>query len=257
MHHVRHFLLVVLLALPASVQAQVCLVDTQYATPGIYPDDTLPIIDYWGPSINVLQLVFPVDTVVFGMQIPFDSFRVGVSGLPPEFQYECNHFFNACHYVADPGLRTRGCLKVTALPNPTYQGPFDPMYGSFQVDVTGYLTVFSNSMQLPMPKTVHFLVRHPGDSLVGLSPESALQWAVHQVIGETRVNFALQSPGHVRLAAFNLVGEQVAGMTLGDLPSGPHTYVIPLAGLADGVYLLRFDLDHSRYVTQKKFVVIH
>ncbi|MEM6270363.1 MAG: PKD domain-containing protein [Bacteroidota bacterium] len=104
-------------------------------TPGIYPDP-LPDGCAGQPYNEIVQFVFPVDTVISGFTIPFDSFRIdNVTNLPGGISYVCNTA--SCIFVPTaPGQPARGCAVLSG--NPT--GPVGPG-NQLGITFTGFATV--------------------------------------------------------------------------------------------------------------------
>jgi hypothetical protein len=69
----------------------------------------------------------------------------------------------------------------------------------------------------------------------------------------TSISFTLQRAGHVRLAVFNLLGQEVAVLLDGVRPEGPHTYEFVNVDLPSGIYFYR--LQAPGLFETKKMVI--
>lgn len=70
----------------------------------------------------------------------------------------------------------------------------------------------------------------------------------------TRIDYALPSISHVKLAAYSLLGQQVICLVDGILPAGHYSTELDGTGLATGVYVIMLSTDMS--FTTKKIVLI-
>lgn len=80
--------------------------------------------------------MFPVDTVVSGFTIPFDSFKVDmVDNLPLGLISECN--LSDCKaYPPSPGMPARACVRIFGTPTSV------PTIDSVELSITAWVTVF-------------------------------------------------------------------------------------------------------------------
>ena len=92
------------------------------------------------------------------------------------------------------------------------------------------------------------------------SPElpsgASLQQAYPNPFGRsTTVPFTLDQPGAVTLRVFDVLGRSVAVLADGAYPDGAHAVTWDAAGLANGVYLVRFDAPGTTQT--RRLVVSH
>lgn len=251
----RYLFTLLLLQLMTSLPlaAQVCQVDSQYTSPGIYPSDTLADLVVAVSDTQVIQFVFPADTVLFGQAIAFDSFRASVPALPAGMSYECNQNHPTCTYVTNPPALTRGCVTFYGVP--TSATANYPAYDSIMVDGIAYITVFGSVQSLATPIPIYYRVLAVGmeDPLIA---QIGLTVSPNPAYAQASVQFALPRPGQVRVSVHNLLGEEVGLVHAGKLRAGQHTLSVPVADLPAGSYLLRFDLDGGTAVTVKKLLVV-
>ncbi len=70
----------------------------------------------------------------------------------------------------------------------------------------------------------------------------------------TTIEFDLPNAGKVTLKIFNILGEEVATIHSGKLPSGHHSFKWDATGMASGVYLYR--LETGIYLVTKKLILM-
>jgi hypothetical protein len=232
---------------------QVCTVDMQYTAPGIYPSDTLADMQVAMGTLQVLQFVFPVDTVVFGQTIPFDSFRVDPFVPPAGLMYECNQNHPVCNYVTAPPALTRGCVKIFGVP--TTSTAF-PLYDSLVIQGRAYFTVFGTAQSISSPISIYYRVRVVGID-EGQAARLNLQVQPQPASTQVTATFELAAPTRARLSIVGLCGEEVRVLEQLDLRSGPQALQVGVDGLPDGLYLLRLDLGGGHVVAHQRLVVIH
>lgn len=246
------FLLFALLGFGLA-NAQVCVVDPQYASPGIYPSDTLQDMRVGDPTLQVIQFVFPVDTVIFGFTLPFDSFIVSsVSNIPPGVQWECNLNHPTCVYVSNPPNLTRGCVKVFGTPTSGSTG--FSAYDSLIVTGVAYVTVLGNVTPISQDISVFYRV----DPNVGINDgiKNSLKLGVNPNPSHNNawVSFNLETPSDVKLSVYNTLGDEVAVMNDGLMTAGEKNLALTTSELGDGIYFLRLSLNNGEYVETQKIV---
>jgi Secretion system C-terminal sorting domain len=235
-----------------TASAQVCVVDPQYTAPGIYPSDTLQDMYVNTPTLQVIQFVFPADTVIFGQTIPFDSFAVAsVSNIPVGVQWECNLNHPTCSYVTTPGQLTRGCVKVFG--TPTSGSAAFPSYDSLIVTGTAFFTVFGIPQSLNTDISVFYRVS-TGASIDDLAKSVKLDVRPNPATEQTYASFSLPAGGDVKVSLYNVLGEEVRVLSEGVMGAGEKSVRVNTAGLGEGIYFLRLDLNNGEYVGTKKVV---
>lgn len=251
----RYLLTFLLLQLMTSLPlvAQVCQVDSQYTSPGIYPSDTLADLVVGVSDTQVVQFVFPSDTVLFGQTIAFDSFRANVPNVPQGMAYQCNQNHPTCTYVTTPPALTRGCVTFYGVPSSTTANY--PAYDSIMVDGIAYITVFGSAQSLATPIPIYYRVLAVGIE-DPLAAQIGLTVSPNPAYAQAAVQFALPRSGEVRVSVHNLLGEEVGLVHTGKLRAGQHTLSVPVADLPPGCYLLRLELDRGLAVTVKKLLVV-
>lgn len=246
-------LLLLLLVAHLPVAAQVCQVDSQYTSPGIYPSDTLLDLVVGVSDTQVIQFVFPSDTVLFGQTIAFDSFRATVPALPAGMAYACNQNHPTCTYITAPPALARGCVTFYGIPTST-SAAF-PAYDSLIVNGIAYITVFGSVQSLATPISIYYRVLSVGIE-EALAVKLGLTLSPNPAYAQSELRFELPWPGHVRVSVHNLLGEEIGLVHAGKLRSGPHTLGVPVAELPAGCYLLRLELDHGVAVSMQKLMVV-
>jgi hypothetical protein len=233
--------------------AQVCTVDMQYTAPGIYPSDTLADMQVAMGTLQVLQFVFPVDTVVFGQTIPFDSFQVDPFVPPAGLLYECDQNHPVCTYVTAPPALTRGCVKIYG--TPISSTPY-PLYDSLVIQGRAYFTVFGTAQSIGSPISIYYRVMTVGID-EGQAARLNLQVQPQPAHTAVTATFELETPARARLRIIGLCGEEVRILETGDLRSGSQALHLDVEDLADGIYLLRLELDGGHVVAHQRLVVMH
>ncbi len=240
----------------SSVTAQVCVVDPQYTSPGIYPSDTLADMEEAVAYNEVVQFVFPVDTVLFGFTLAFDSFLVSqVTQIPAGLNYECNQNHPTCNYISNPPNLTRGCVKIYG--TPTTATAAYPAYDSIIVTGVAYVTVpFVGVQSIPQDISVYYRI---GGVVANASPfaTSGLNIAPNPVAGQANVRYNLVSDAVVKISVMDLMGREVAVLSEGMQRQGAQELVIDSKDLATGAYLLKMNINDGEYVATKKFTAVH
>jgi hypothetical protein len=70
----------------------------------------------------------------------------------------------------------------------------------------------------------------------------------------TSITFDLLEAGNVKLAVYNVIGQEVATLVNGNLSGGRHTFSFDAAGLPNGLYLYR--LETAGFTDQKKMLLM-
>lgn len=239
----------------STASAQPCTVDPQYTSPGIYPSDTLLDMQPNVATNQVVQFVFPVDTVVFGFTLNFDSFLVSqVSGVPSGLDWECNQNHPTCNYVSNPPNLTRGCVKVFG--TPTAASPAYPNYDSLIVTGVAYVTVpFVGVQSFAQDISVYYRV---GTAAGTNSPfaNANLSIAPIPMAGSANVRFNMSADAVVKVSVVDLMGREVAVIGNGMMRAGQQEFVIDSKDLATGAYLLKLDINDGEFVQTKKFTSV-
>jgi hypothetical protein len=238
-----------------TANAQVCVVDSQYTSPGIYPTDTLQDMSTGVAVQQVVQFVFPVDTLVLGFTLDFDSFLVGqVTQLPPGLNWECNQNHPFCHYVSNPPNLTRGCVKIYG--TPTAQSAAYPLYDSIIVTGVAYFTVPFGGVQ-PITQDIPVYYRI-GNTIAAASPfaNAGLSIAPNPAAGQATLRYTLSRGAVVKVSVIDLLGREVAVLSNGMQRIGSQEVVIDSKDLATGTYLLKLSINDGEFVQTRKFTSV-
>jgi hypothetical protein len=245
-----------LLGYYSTASAQVCTPNPSYSSPGIYPSDTLQDMNVGVATNQVVDFVFPVDTVVFGFTLNFDSFVVSsVTGIPNGIDWECNLNHPLCVYVSNPPNLTRGCVKIFG--TPTAQSSAYPGYDSIIVTGTAYVTVpFVGVQSFAQDIPVFYRIQ----GAVGLNPSqfanTGLTIAPMPVMGRSDVRYNLASGAMVNMRVFDVMGKEVMVLQNGEQRSGEHALEIDATDLTPGAYYLKLDINGGEFVQTKKFMTV-
>jgi Secretion system C-terminal sorting domain len=235
-----------------NAQVTVCTPDPNNASPGIYPSDTLADMAANVAYQEVVQFVFPIDTVLFGFTLNFDSFLVSqVSNIPAGLNWQCNQNHPLCHYVSNPPNLTRGC--VTIYGTPAAQSPAFPAYDSIIVTGVAYVTVpFVGVQSIPQDIPVYYRT----SGVIGTQnpfANAGLNIAPVPVTGQANVRYTLSSDANVKVSVIDLVGREVSVISNGMQRAGAQEVTIDSKNLATGTYLLKLSINDGEFVQTRKF----
>ena len=138
----------------------------------------------------------------------------------------------------------------TTAPNAAYPG-----YDSIIVTGTAFFTVFGSPQSLNQDIAIYYRI----DQAVSVTTAplaSGLQISPSPVIGESKVNFALNIDAHVRVSVLDLMGREVAVLFQGMQRAGDHETAISASDLPSGAYMLKLDMNDGESVQTKKFTAI-
>ena len=238
------------------VKAQ-CIVDPQYTAPGIYPSDTLQDMDAMTPTNQVVQFVFPADTVIFGQTIPFDSFVVNnINNIPGNLQWECNLNHPTCVYVTTPSQLTRGC--VTIFDTPQAQSPAYPAYDSIIVNGIAWVTFpFGGAQPISTDIPVYYRIGPAVSVADGMFGTLDLNIAPNPVAFRSTASYNLEAAADIKITIVDMVGKEIMTVSEGTMNAGEHDVKIDASLLPAGAYFLKMDINKGEYVESKKFMAIH
>ncbi len=237
------------------VKAQ-CIVDPQYTAPGIYPSDTLLDMEVMAATNQVVQFVFPADTVIFGQTIPFDSFVVSsISNIPANLQWECNNNHPTCVYLTTPGQLTRGCVTIFDMPQA--QNPAYPGYDSIIVTGIAWVTFpFGGAQPISTDISVFYRIGLVGID-AGMFSTLDLNIAPNPVAFRSTASYNLEAAADIKITIVDMVGKEVMTVSEGTMNAGEHDVKIDASLLPAGAYFLKMDINKGEYVESKKFMAIH
>lgn len=240
----------------SRVNAQPCIVDPVYTSPGIYPSDTLQDMQVSVATNQVIQFVFPDDTTISGFTLPFDSFVVSaVSNIPNGLNWQCNQNHPVCLYVTTPGQLTRGCVLIDG--TPTAASPAYPAYDSIIVTGTAYVDIpFIGVTPISQDIPVYYRTASSGSATVSPFSNAGLKIAPVPVAGTASVLYTLSSDALVKVSVMDLMGREVAVLSNGMQRQGEQELMLDSKTLAGGAYLLKLVINDGESVQTKKFTSI-
>ena len=259
----KNLLLPILLMLVGSlsgfqVNAQApCTVDSQYTAPGIFPSDTLPDMTVGTAVSDVVQFVFPSDTVIFGFQLDFDSFVVKELLFEPAWlSWDCDQNQNNCTYYTTPPALTRGCVAVTG--TPTMANPLWPAWDSVIVVGEGWVTVpFIGAQAATDSIAVYYRVEDPTMSLEDpLISNLNLTVAPNPTDAVSNISFDLIGYADFKVRVLDLQGREVAVLGEEKEAIGHYDYRFDASAHPAGVYQVRVELDGGQFVKTKKVLSV-
>ena len=219
-----------------SLFGQVCLVDSQYTSPGIYPSDTLPDMQANVPYDEVVQFVLPLDTVFSGFTLTYDSIQVvSVNGMPLALNDECN--VSNCKYYGNTVDPIRFCLRFSGTPIDTSLGMsgWDSIIVRLLIPVN--VPIWSNSFWEDFP------IYYRKGQLVGIGiermPTPELKVNPNPVTDAAWVTFEMQRAGNVHFSLSDAFGREVRKISRSDLAMGNQKILLEIDDLPSGLYFLR------------------
>lgn len=239
--------------LPQNASAQ-CSVDSSFTAPGIYPD-TLPDACVGDPYSEVVNFVFPSDTVIFGQTVAFDSFVVtAVNNVPAGLTWECNMNHPTCTYLTTPGQFTRGCVQITGTAT-------TPNLATDSVEVIGqgWVTIpIIGAYAAEDTIRMGLLVKNCGTAAApSIEQQLGLTVSPNPIASDSRVTYTLPAGAHVRITVVDMFGRTVAEVAAGDQAAGYHAFSLgDLSGLAGGTYMVKFNLNQGEFSTTRKVVMM-
>ena len=233
-----------------------CIVDPQYTAPGIYPNDTLQDMMATVATNQVVQFVFPADTVVLGFTLPFDSFVVNsVNNIPSNLQWECNNNHPTCVYVTTPGQLTRGCVTIFDVPqvsNPAYPG-----YDSIIVTGVAWVTFpFGGAQSLATDIPVYYRIQPFNAVQGGAYSTLDLNISPNPVAYRSNATFNLETAANVKLTVIDMLGKEVKVLSNQMMNQGTHEVKLDVSSIEAGAYFVKIDVNNGEFVQSKKFMTI-
>ncbi len=240
-----------------QVNAQApCMVDMQYNTPGIFPSDTLPDMTINTPVNDVVQFLFPSDTIIFGFQLDFDSFVVDQLLFEPSWlSWACDQQANGCVYYTSPPDLTRGCVAVTGTPN--MQNPLYPAWDSVVVVGEGWVTVPFIGAQAATDSIAIYYRVGPNVSVEDpLLANLDLQVSPNPASYLANVSFRLVEYTDVQVSIHDLQGREVEVLGVEKDAIGEYNYRFNASEHPAGVYFVRVELNDGQFVKTKKVLSV-
>lgn len=230
-----------------SAYAQVCNIDSSYGSPGIYPSDTLPDMVKDSAYQAVIQFVFPIDTVIFGFTLNFDSFIVVNVPPIPGLAWDCDASQTNCHYITQPPQLTRGCVKLFG--TPTQATAAYPAYDSIIVTGQAWVTVpITGPLAVTTDIPVYYRI---ADTIVGIEDRRPLDLGLtvhpNPASNAATIDFRLRTVADVAVEVYDLLGQRQAALPTRKLTAGKHSADLPIQGLPEGIYFVKVDLGGGRY----------
>lgn len=228
----RIFTLIAGLFLAAAVNAQPCIPDAQYTTPGIYPDTitNLPPVTIGVAYSGVITAVVPADTVVSGLSATIDSINVtDIVGLPTGFTWTGNPAGVGAP-VSIPG-GTSGCIAIIGTATAGQNGIYP-----LKIKVTSYGIMMT--MPLAIPDTVNGYKLVIGT--VGFGENDYYAFGVTDMYPNPAADVANivvtnNETSVVKVNITDMIGRIVAASTH-TVNAGENTIALNVASLPEGVY---------------------
>jgi Secretion system C-terminal sorting domain len=246
----KYCLILALVALAISVHAQPCTVSSTIMHPAVLPNDTLEI-DGAVPGSDVLQVVLPKDTTLFGFLLAYDSIDItGNSGLLGSMTAITHTGTPQAQIRFDTTQQFRTCLTVS---HPQVMGysPGYPAYLKLGISIEAYVTTpFGNQSAIDTLK-IHYRV-HNADSVVpvradvaqssgiGLYPNPATQLV--------RLDYVLSEVADVTVCVTDMLGHEVHAWSADMQGVGPQSRILDISEWPAGAYLVAVQVGTARTV---------
>jgi len=230
----RIFTLFAGLFLAAALNAQPCVPDAQYTSPGIFPDTliNLPPVTVGVAYTGVLTAVVPTDTVVGGFSAIIDSIIVTeIVGLPTGFTWAGNPA-GVTVPVSIPG-GSNGCIAINGTATAGQNGVYPLL-----IKVTAHGSV----MGMPVPGGLPDIVR--GYKLivgtVGFGENDYYAFGVTDLYPNPAADVANivvtnNETSVVAVTISDMVGRTVSASNH-KVNAGENTIALNIANLPEGVY---------------------
>lgn len=244
-----------LLLTQTGLQAQPCTSQPTDTVNGIFPDATLPDMEWGVQYMATVRLMMPNGLWVQQFYVPFDSFGLDNSQtLPAGIQLDCP--MNPANCMAYPDSSAiRLCLRFAGAPTVQYNPNFPDwdtiaIRGTFRSSIPTFAVI---------PDTFYFRYRIHGEIAVKplVAPGSSafdLQVSPNPAVGQARLSFHLQEPADLSARIVDALGRQVWSRALGTMPRGGNVLTIDLSALLPGHYV--FEIQDARLNRRMRKTVV-
>ncbi|MEM6264692.1 MAG: T9SS type A sorting domain-containing protein [Bacteroidota bacterium] len=267
-------LFVLIIGLQVTATAQ-CTPDPSVSTsPGIYPD-TLIDGEVGSPYNQVINLVFPQDTMVdLGLAMinaDFCSFTLdSIPNLPDGMTFECD--VPNCVWEIDhtPGVINRGCVTLSGTPLGSI--PDDTLTVIVSIDPGTFnpMTMTCDSLQgVPpafLPLIEPFLTQNYRtgfriiDGAMSIENELSasrlgLELFPNPAEQNTFLQFDLPRTISAEIRLVDQMGKEVACIYEGQLLQGNHAFEVNTQDLSSGLYMVLISFEKGSHQLSQKLMV--
>ena len=212
---------------------------------GVWPDTTENFVDgevgvFYSDTLNLIVPLNAQDVDPGLPDLDLDSVQLdAINGLPPGLAVACNSQTPApCTFLT--GVLGCGLIEGT----PTTAGTYP-----ITLDVIAYTVIFGSPAGIPQSFSGYQIVIAP--STVGVhelaGPAlSGVRNIPNPFSGRTSIEFDLARAGAVRLAVYNLVGEEMWN-TVQNGTTGTNKVIFDGSELGEGVYLYKVEADGGNF----------
>ena len=234
--------------------AQICTPDSDFASPGIYPDTATGLdAAYVGlPYTQTITVITPTDTVVDfnGSPIPVTVEEIAITsltGLPSNFTYDCLAL--DCIF---PGGSV-SCAVLTSISDPTVAD-----IGSYQIIINTTTTVDAG-LGFPITQDdvidYYYLEITNTASSINYFDNTAFELKSaypNPVINHTTIQFVSGSPEIITFKVYNLLGKEVDSQLISS-SIGVNTISLSTSSYSEGMYL--YSVNNGSKVLTKRMIV--
>ncbi|HBG69350.1 MAG: hypothetical protein A2W93_16150 [Bacteroidetes bacterium GWF2_43_63] len=224
----RIFTLIAGLSLVAAVNAQPCIPNNSYTSPGFYPDTVtnLPPVPVGVAYSGVITAVIPTDTVYMTYAADIDSVGVtDIQGLPAGFTWAANTV-SAFFHGGDSG-----CVAITGTATAG-------QVGTYPLVVKGMIHLTAMTMPFQVPQDVNGYKLVIGT--VGFGENDYYSFGVTDLYPNPAADVAniVVTNNETSVVAVNItdmIGRNVSS-TSHKVNAGENTIALNVASLPEGVY---------------------
>lgn len=228
----RIFTLFAGLFLAAALNAQPCVPDAQYTTPGIFPDTliNLPPVTIGVAYTGVITAVVPADTSYMGFSATIDSINViEIVGLPSGFTWS-GAPTGVGAPVSIPG-GSNGCIAITGTATAGQTG-------TYPLVIKGSVHIYWAGMSIPIPQDVNGYKLVIGT--VGFGQNDYYSFGVTDMYPNPTADVANivvtnNETSIVAVTISDMVGRTVSASNH-KVNAGENTIALNVAALPEGVY---------------------
>lgn len=185
----------------ANLFSQNCIPDPKYTKPALYPDSATGFaVGVAGqPYSQLMTVIVPKDTLLFGFPVPFDSIVMkNLTGMPTGFSYACEP--KKCSWKGN----STGCILISGNPTELEVGTYPLKFSG-----SGYI----GGSKIAQPINVNYytikIVSALGVSELDMNRFDVSQNYPNPFNAKTLFRFSMPQPADVVMNVYNVLGKLV------------------------------------------------
>ncbi len=223
----------------------ICDPDTNFKTPGIYPDNITTAYTSETSYEQLLTFVTFEDTVYAYIPVHVDSMSIiSITGLPPNFSYITNS-------ATDTWIGgVSGCLVISGNPSLDTAGLYPLTF-----NIKAYLHIFDTvpiDTNYAFYKDLYILDTSSGIASNKPYIFKAMQNIPNPFRNVTDIYFTSSAADNYSFMVYNMIGEIVYSRNLSAV-RGKNKIVFDATGLNSGIYL--YKLSNSNFTQTKRMII--